>query len=42
MIEVFRHEIARFEAWLELNRYRVRHRFEYVHAVNFMLEPADE
>jgi FkbM family methyltransferase len=42
MIEVFRHQISDFEAWLKLNRYRVKHRFEYVHAVNFMIEPADE
>jgi FkbM family methyltransferase len=42
MIEVFRHQIPRFEEWLGLNRYRVRRRFEYVYAVNFMIEPADE
>ena len=42
MIEVFRHQMPRFDAWLGLNQYRVRQRFEYVHAVNFMLEPADE
>ena len=37
MIEVFRHHIERFEQWLGLNHYRVAHRFEYVHAVNFMI-----
>ena len=41
MIEVFRHHIPRFEQWLTLNRYRVAHRIEYVHAVNFMIEPAN-
>jgi FkbM family methyltransferase len=40
MIEVFRHHIPRFEQWLSLNQYRVAHRIEYVHAVNFMIEPA--
>lgn len=42
MIEVFRHQIADFETWLQQNRYRIKHRFDYVHAVNFMIEPADE
>lgn len=42
MIEVFRHQIADFEAWLKANRYRVKRQFDYVHAVNFMLESADE
>ncbi len=39
MIEVFRQHIPRFEQWLNLNQYRVAHRIEYVHAVNFMIEP---
>jgi FkbM family methyltransferase len=42
MIEVFRHHIERFEQWLDLNQYRVAHQIEYVHAVNFMIEPANE
>lgn len=40
MIEVFRHQGARFEQWLNLNQYRAARRFDYVHAVNFMIEPA--
>lgn len=40
MIEVFRQHIPRFEQWLNFNEYRVAHRIEYVHAVNFMIEPA--
>ena len=40
MIEVFRQHIPRFEDWLRLNAYRVVHRVEYIHAVNFMIEPA--
>ncbi len=40
MIEVFRQQIPRFEQWLGLNQYRVARQIEYVHAVNFMIEPA--
>jgi FkbM family methyltransferase len=42
MIEVFRHRIAEFEAWMRLYRYRVNRKFENVHAVNFMIESAHE
>ena len=41
MIEVFRSEIPRFEEWLGHNRYGVTHRFDYVHAVNYLIEPAN-
>ena len=41
MIEVFRQQVPRFEQWLALNEYRVAQRMEYVHAVNFMLAPAN-
>ncbi len=40
MIEVFRPQAARFEKWLRQNRYRVAHRFDYVHAMNYLIEPA--
>jgi FkbM family methyltransferase len=40
MIEVFRQRMQQFEHWLDLNQYRVARRFENVHAVNFMIEPA--
>jgi hypothetical protein len=40
MIEVFRLQIPRFEKWLEEHRYRVTNQFEYVHAVNYLIEPA--
>lgn len=40
MIEVFRRHMPEFERWLEANRYRVVRTFDYVNAVNFMIEPA--
>jgi FkbM family methyltransferase len=42
MIEVSRREIPCFEAWMALNHYAVKRRFDHEDAVNFMLEPADE
>jgi FkbM family methyltransferase len=42
MMEVFRQQIPRFDEWLGRNRYVIRRRFEYVYAVNFMIEPVDE
>ncbi len=39
MIEVFRQQIPRFEAWLRQYRYGVAHQFDYVHAVNYLIEP---
>jgi FkbM family methyltransferase len=42
MIEVFRRQIAEFDAWMNLHRYRVNRKFENVHAINFMIEPAHE
>ena len=40
MIEVFRAQTARFEKWLHEQRYRITHQFDYVHAVNYLIEPA--
>lgn len=40
MIEVFRTQTARFEAWLIENRYRIARRFDNVFAVNYCIEPA--
>ena len=41
MIEVFRDHVAQFRQWMDANRYRVARAFEYVGAVNFMIEPVD-
>jgi hypothetical protein len=41
MIEVFRSQIPRFDAWLRQYRYVVRQQFDYVHAVNYLIEPAN-
>jgi hypothetical protein len=41
MIEVFRSQIPRFDAWLRQNRYVVRQQFDYVHAVNYLIEAAN-
>jgi len=41
MIEVFRSQIPRFDAWLRQYRYIVRQQFDYVHAVNYLIEPAN-
>ena len=41
MIEVFRSQIPRFDAWLRQYRYVVRQQFDYVHAVNYLVEPAN-
>ena len=40
MIEVFRSQLPRFDAWLRQYRYVVRQQFDYVHAVNYLIEPA--
>jgi FkbM family methyltransferase len=41
MIEVFRDHVPEFGQWLDRNKYRVARAFEYVGAVNFMVEPAN-
>ena len=41
MIEVFRPQIPRFNDWLRQHRYDIRRQFDYVHAVNYLIEPAD-
>ena len=40
LIEVFRAQIPRFKDWLGQHRYDVRRQFDYVHAVNYLIEPA--
>jgi FkbM family methyltransferase len=42
MIEVSMPEIPRVEAWMALNHYAVKRRFDHEPAANFMLEPAGE
>ncbi|MDB5808188.1 MAG: hypothetical protein JWN94_310 [Betaproteobacteria bacterium] len=39
MIEVFRSQMPWFNAWLETHQYSVKHQFDYVHAVNYLIEP---
>ena len=41
MVEVFRPQIPRFEAWTRENRYRETRRFEKVYAINYCIETAD-
>jgi hypothetical protein len=41
MIEVFRKQVRAFDDWLREHRYRIRTRFDYIHAVNYLIEPAD-
>jgi FkbM family methyltransferase len=41
LIEVFRPQIPRFNEWLAQHRYGVRRQFDYVHAVNYLIEPVD-
>ena len=41
MIEVFKTQIPDFDEWLRQHGYGITHRFDYVHAVNYMIEPAD-
>ena len=40
MIEIFRNHVPAFRQWLDRNAYRVARTFEYVNAVNFLIEPA--
>ena len=41
LIEVFRPQIPRFNEWLAQCRYGIRRQFDYVHAVNYLIEPAN-
>ena len=41
MIEVFRTQLAPFADWLRRYRYRIRTQFDYVHAINYLIEPVD-
>jgi FkbM family methyltransferase len=39
LIEIFRRQLAPFQAWVETNGYRITRTFDYVHAVNLFVEP---
>jgi FkbM family methyltransferase len=41
MIEVFRAQVQRFDSWLLEHRYRICTQFDYVHAINYLIEPGD-